>query len=81
MAYEPDKSARFVGLERIRGTIDGRHGSLLLQHVGTFEGGVAKAELVVISGTGDLKGTSGSGRFKADPKGAVTLNLSFVEER
>ena len=38
MAYEPDKSARFVGIERIRGTIGGRHGSLVLQHVGTFEG-------------------------------------------
>ncbi len=81
MAYEPDQSARFVGLERIRGTMGGRHGSLVLQHVGTFEGGVAKAELVVISGTDELKGTSGGGQFKADPKGTVELTLSFVEEQ
>lgn len=81
MAYEPDKSARFVGLERIRGTISGRHGSLVLQHVGTFEGGVAKAELVVISGTDELKGTSGGGRFKADPTGAVELVLSFADDQ
>ena len=43
MAYEPDKSARFVGIEICRdranpGDHGGRHGSLVLQHVGTFEG-------------------------------------------
>ncbi|MDT5326225.1 MAG: hypothetical protein QOF25_3377, partial [Mycobacterium sp.] len=30
MAYAPDKTATFVGIERIKGTVDGRRGSLVL---------------------------------------------------
>ena len=77
MAYEPDKSATFVGIERVRGTIAGRHGSLVLQHVGTFENGAAIAKLVVVSGTDELKGATGSGSFKADPAGSVRLDLTI----
>ncbi len=75
MAYHPDKSADFVGLERIKGTIDGRRGSLVLQHVGTFEDGAAKATLTVISGTDELKGATGTGQFVADPAGRITLTI------
>ena len=75
MAYHPDKSAEFVGLERIKGTIDGRRGSLVLQHVGTFEDGAAKATLTVISGTDELKGATGTGQFVADPAGRITLTI------
>ena len=73
MAYHPDKSAAFVGIERIKGTIGGRHGSLVLQHVGAFEDGAAKATLTVISGTDELKGATGRGSFLADPAGSITL--------
>ena len=75
MAYHPDKSAAFVGLERIKGTIDGRHGSLVLQHVGTFEDGAATATLTVVSGTDELKGATGTGQFVADPAGRITLTI------
>ena len=75
MAYHPDQSAEFVGLERIKGTIDGRRGSLVLQHVGTFEDGAAKATLTVISGTDELKGATGTGQFVADPAGRITLTI------
>jgi hypothetical protein len=75
MAYHPDKSAEFVGLERIKGTIDGRRGSLVLQHVGTFEDGAATATLTVISGTDELKGATGTGQFVADPAGRITLTI------
>ena len=75
MAYHPDKSAEFVGLERIKGTIDGRRGSLVLQHVGTFEDGAAKATLTVVSGTDELKGATGTGQFVADPAGRITLTI------
>ena len=77
MAYAPDKSAAFIGLERIRGTFGGRRGSLVLQHVGTFADGSADAELRVVSGTDELKGASGTGTFKADPAGSVTLALEL----
>ncbi len=77
MAYAPDQTATFVGLERIKGTIGGKHGSLVLQHVGTFANGSADATLTVISGTNELKSVSGSGDFKADPAGSVSLSLEF----
>jgi hypothetical protein len=77
MAYAPDKTAAFIGLERIRGTFAGKHGSLVLQHVGTFADGSADAHLTVVSGTDELKLASGSGTFKADPAGSITLDLTF----
>ena len=75
MAYHPDKSAEFVGIERIKGTIGGRHGSLVLQHVGSFADGVAKATLSVLSGTAELKDMTGQGEMVADPEGRITLHL------
>jgi hypothetical protein len=77
MAYAPDQTASFIGLERIRGTIAGKHGSLVLQHVGTFSNGSADASLTVVSGTNELRSASGDGVFKADPAGKVTLHLNL----
>jgi hypothetical protein len=77
MAYAPDQTATFIGLERIKGTIAGKHGSLVLQHVGKVENGSADASLTVVSGTNELKSVSGGGDFKADPAGSVTLQLTF----
>jgi hypothetical protein len=75
MAYHPDKSAVFVGIERVKGTIGGRRGTIVLQHVGRFEDGAATATLTVVSGTDELKDVSGSGELVADPSGRVTLAL------
>jgi hypothetical protein len=65
MMYRTAGSASFMGLERVTGSVGGRSGSFVLQHTGTFEGGVAKVTLSVVpgSGTGDLRGLSGEGRF------------------
>jgi hypothetical protein len=78
MAYAPDKTATFVGIERIKGTIGGKRGSLVLLHEGTFEGGAATATLRVVSGTDELTDVTGGGKFRADPGGAVTLDLDGV---
>jgi hypothetical protein len=79
MAYRLDETATFVGIERIRGRIAGRDGSLVLQHVGEFRDGAARARLTVVtdSGSGELAGVSGDGEFVADPKGSMTLQLHF----
>ena len=77
MAYAPDKTAAFIGLERIRGTIGGKRGSLVIQHVGTYADGSADADLTVVSGTDELKSAAGSGTFKADPAGSIALDLTF----
>lgn len=76
MAYNPDTSAVFVGLERITGTIGGRRGTLVLKHVGTFEDGAAKATLTIVSGTDELEGATGDGTFLADPSGSITLRIN-----
>ena len=57
--------------------MSGKHGSLVLRHVGTFENGSADASLTVISGTNELKTVSGSGDFSANPAGSITLDLTF----
>jgi hypothetical protein len=79
MSYSDDKSAEFVGLERINGTIAGRTGTFVLRHVGKYQDGVATAELVVVegSGSGDLAKLSGQGDFTADPAGQLRLNVTF----
>ncbi|MDT5238862.1 MAG: hypothetical protein QOD97_1060 [Mycobacterium sp.] len=75
MAYAPDKTATFVGIERIKGTVDGKHGSLVLLHDGDFKDGAATATLRIVSGTDELKGMTGEGTFRADPAGSMTLEL------
>jgi hypothetical protein len=77
MAYHPDQTAVFVGLERIKGTIGGRRGSLVVQHVGTFADGAAKATLTVVSGTDELEGATGGGNLVADPGGRIALTLDL----
>ena len=75
MAYAPDKTALFVGVEHIAGTIGGKKGSLVLLHDGQYREGVAVAELRVASGTEGLAKVAGTGKFRADPAGSVTLDL------
>jgi hypothetical protein len=76
MAYSPDGSAAFVGIERITGSLGDRDGSIVVRHVGTYEDGAATAELEVLSGTGDLAAIGGRGELVADPGGRVTLRLT-----
>jgi hypothetical protein len=75
MAYAPDKSALFVGIEHITGTIGGKKGDIVLLHDGEYRDGVAAAELRVASGTDELADVAGTGKFRADPAGAMTLDL------
>jgi hypothetical protein len=65
MMHREDGSASFIGLERVVGRIADRSGTFVLQHSGTFEGGMAKATWFVVpgSGTGDLRGLRGEGGF------------------
>jgi len=75
LAYSPDKSALFVGVEHITGTIGGKKGGMVLLHDGKYRDGVAAAELRVASGTQALAKVAGTGKFRADPAGAMTLDL------
>lgn len=77
MAYRPDGSADFVGLERIRGTLAGKRGSLVLLHAGSYSDGAATATLTVVSGTDELTGATGRGKLDADPGGRITLSVDL----
>jgi len=55
-------SAGYVAMEEVRGTLNGRQGSFLLQHSGTMKRGAPflTANVVPDSGTEELVGLSGS---------------------
>jgi hypothetical protein len=81
MSYGDDGTARFVGLQQLEGTIDGREGSVVLESLGNFDGTEATwtGKVVEGSGTGDWAGMHGEGRFRAPhgPKASFTLDYSF----
>jgi Protein of unknown function (DUF3224) len=79
LAYAPDKSALFVGIEHITGTIGGHTGGLVLLHDGFYRDGVASADVRIASGTGALTNAAGSGKFRADPAGELTLDLDGLD--
>ena len=79
MMYRTDGSASFVGMERVTGSIGSRSGSFVLQHTGTFEGGVAKVTLSVVPGsaTGDLRGLNGEGNFSVGHQPPYSMTLEY----
>ena len=54
-------SAAYVAIERVTGTLHGRAGSFVFQHVGTMNQGAQQLSIRVVpgSGTGDLTGIEG----------------------
>lgn len=67
MAYTIQGTVSFVGLEKISGTLEGKAGSFVIQHVGTFSEGKARSSWSIIpgSGTDDLVGLQGQGTYVA----------------
>jgi hypothetical protein len=77
--YRPDKTADFVGLQRVTGQIGSRNGSVVLRSAGTFDGTEAKGDLSVVpdSGTGELRGLRGEGGFSAPIGSDATVTLDY----
>jgi uncharacterized protein DUF3224 len=76
MCYSPDGTARFVGLQRIEGSVGGRTGRFVIEAVGHHDGTRSKGTWTVIegSGTGELSGLSGEGSFEAPgPEASYSL--------
>jgi hypothetical protein len=72
--------AGYVALERIAGSVDGRHGSFVLLHISTVVGEDPPLARYVISpgsGTGELTGLSGVGLITIDPDGSHALHLDY----
>ena len=81
-AARKDGSATFAGIERVRGSMAGRHGTFLLQVHGTVVRKEMHAEWSVVpgSGTGELTGLRGDGGFTAQLGQHGTIWLDYVLE-
>jgi hypothetical protein len=81
MLYRPDKTAQFVGMQRISGTIGGRRGTVVLSAQGVHDGKGSRIMLEVVpgSGSGDLEGISGKGKLENPGRktGTYALDYSF----
>lgn len=70
---DPHKSsAVYTGLMRFEGKLQGKAGSFVISDQGKFENGLADSSLQIISGsgTGELRGITGTGKYSADTNGA-----------
>jgi hypothetical protein len=72
VCYLSDGAARFVGLQRIEGSIGGRTGSFLVDATADHDGKQSKGDWTIIagSGTGELSAIVGTGAFEASREGA-----------
>ncbi|HEX5495608.1 MAG TPA: DUF3224 domain-containing protein [Mycobacteriales bacterium] len=79
MCYRPDGSARFVGLQRIQGSIDDCDGSVVFESIGDFDGTRAVGDWSVLAdaGTGALAGLRGQGGFDAPIGSTAAYHLDY----
>lgn len=75
-----DGSAGYVAMETVRGTLDGRRGSFVLQHNSTRTRGVAAQSITVVSdsGTEALAGLAGRMTIDIAADGAHTYRFEFT---
>ncbi len=61
-------SAGYVAMERVSGTLHGREGTFILQHLGTMTRGTPQMAVSVVpdSGTGELAGIAGTMAIRID---------------
>ena len=79
MVYREDKTADFVGFQRIVGSLGGRSGSFVFESTGAFDGKEAAGPLEIVrgSGTGELAGIAGTGTLRAPMGGEPTVSLDY----
>lgn len=81
LAYRPDGSADFVGLEHFVGKLGDKEGSFAMTHSGTFNQGSVVSDFVIISGSGaeSLSEIAGSGSYKTGEGREVPFELLLNE--
>jgi hypothetical protein len=67
---ETKGSAGYVAIEKVTGTLRGKHGSFVFQHSGTMSRGAQQLNISVVpdSGTGELAGIAGTFRIQVEGK-------------
>jgi hypothetical protein len=79
MCYSLDRSSRFLGFQRIEGSIGGRSGSVVLESTGFHDGrsSVGSWRVIPGSGTGELARMGGHGTFEAPGGAVVSYELEY----
>ena len=72
-------SAGYVAMELVNGTLGGRKGTFVLQHSGTMDRGQSQLTVTVVpdSGTGELRGLSGSMQIRIEPGGKHFYDFDY----
>jgi len=77
-------SAGYVAMELVNGTLGGHKGTFVLQHSGTMDRGQSQLTVTVVpgSGTGELRGLSGSMQIRIEPGGKHFYDFDYqIAER
>ncbi|MDQ8021377.1 MAG: DUF3224 domain-containing protein [Moraxellaceae bacterium] len=79
IAYKPDGTASFVGIEHITGEMGSRSGSFVIEHVGSFVGEQASSKWVILAGagSGQLALLSGDGSSLAGDGKPATATMRY----
>lgn len=74
-----DDGAAYSGIERFSGTVEGRQGTFVCQHGAVTGGSDTTVQGVVVpgSGTGELRGLSGTVAVTVLPDGGHTFTLDY----
>jgi len=74
-----DGSAGYVAMERVTGTLHGRHGAFVLQHSGTMDRGASTLVVSVVpdSGSEELAGLTGSLAIHIDAQGGHSYTFDY----
>ena len=78
MSHAANGTASFVGMELIIGTVQGKSGSFVIQHVGVYDSGGARSDWSIVpgSGAGELFGIAGKGSYLATSE-SVSVSFSY----
>ena len=73
-------SAAYVAIEKVSGTLNGRAGAFVLQHVGIMNRNAPQLTITVVpdSGTGDLQGLSGKMTIIIAPDGKHSYDFEYA---
>jgi hypothetical protein len=79
MCYRPDKTATFVGLQRLTGRLGDRDGSFVVESHGTYDGELARGRWTIVpgSGTDELRDIQGEGTWEAPHGPEATFELDY----
>lgn len=79
MQYPDPETCHYAGYMLVTGKLGGRAGSFILYETGVWSGGVARSnwQIVENSGTGELKGITGTGSYAAQHDKSVHYELNY----